>query len=106
MVPGERSFFAFKNYGYARITKAGSVSLRGDRTGVSLPGANGSVVLNGKEARAIIKEGVLLFGKPPTMLEDRSDEPLREVPMIVKTNPAVVRALGRRLATAGSWLSH
>ena len=32
-------FFAFKNYGYARIRKDGSVTLRGGWTGLRLPGA-------------------------------------------------------------------
>ena len=38
LVPGERPyFFAFKNYGYARIRKDGSVTLRGDWTGLGCP---------------------------------------------------------------------
>ena len=67
LVPGERPyFFAFKNYGYARIMKDGSVTLRGDWTGLRLPGASGPVTLNGKAATASTKEGTLLLGKPPT----------------------------------------
>ena len=102
LVPGERpSFFAFKNYGYARITKDGSVTLRGDWTGLRLPGANGPVMLNGKAATATTKEGILLLGRPPTVPENRSEEPLPEVPMTVKTTPAVVRlsARDRRIVT-------
>jgi hypothetical protein len=95
-IKGERPlFFSFKNYGYARITNDGSVALRGDWTGLTLPGANGPAMLNGKAATASTEEGLVLFGKPPTMLEERSEEPLPEVPMIVKTAPAVVRASAR-----------
>jgi hypothetical protein len=93
---GERlSLFAFKNYGYVRITNDGSVTLRGDWIGLSLPGTNGPVVLNGKSTTTSIKEGLPLFGKPPAMSEDYLEQPLPEVPMIVKTTPAVVRLLAR-----------
>jgi hypothetical protein len=95
-VRGERPpFFAFKTYGYARVTNDGSVTLRGDWTGLRLAGANGSVMVNGKAATASLAESVLVFGKPPTMTEDRSEEPLPEVPMIVKPIPAVVRMSNR-----------
>ena len=59
------------------------------------------MTLNGKAATATTKEGVLLFGRPPTVLENRSEEPLPEVPMTVKTTPAVVRvsARDRRIVT-------
>ena len=103
LVPGERRyFFAFKNYGYARIRKDGSVTLRGGWTGLSLPEANGPVTLNGEAARATTKEGLLLLGRaPPTVLENRSEERLPEVPVTVKTTPAVVRvsARDRRIVT-------
>jgi hypothetical protein len=103
LVPGERRyFFAFKNYGYARIKKDGSVTLRGGWTGLSLPEANGPVTLNGEAARATTKEGVLLLGRaPPTALENRSEAHLPEVPITVKTTPAVVRlsARDRRIVT-------
>ena len=73
----------------------------GDWTGLRLPEANGPVTLNGKAVTATTKEGVLLFGRPPTVLESRSEEPLPEVPMTVKTIPAVVRAAAhdRRIVT-------
>jgi hypothetical protein len=97
LVPGERQyFFAFKNYGYARIKKDGSVTLRGGWTGLSLPEANGPVTLNGEAARATTKDGVLLLGRaPPSALENRSEAHLPEVPIAVKTTPAVVRVSGR-----------
>src|SRR5262249_8287729 len=69
LVPGERPlFFAFKNYGYARVKKDGSVALRGDWTGLRLPGASGPVTLNGEAAPASTKEGALLLGKPADKL--------------------------------------
>jgi hypothetical protein len=93
-VAGKRPlFFAFKNYGYARITNGGSVTLRGDWTGIRLAGANGPVTMNGNAATASPAQGILVFDKPPTVVEDRSEEPLPEAPMIVKPIPAVVRML-------------
>ena len=70
--PARASFFAFKNYGYARIMKDGSVTLRGGWTGLRLPGANGPVTLNGEAAKATTQEGALLFGRPPTVVAKRA----------------------------------
>jgi hypothetical protein len=92
VVPGEQPyFFAFKIYGYARIKKDGSVTLRGDWTGLGLPGANGPVTLNGKAIAADTKDGILLFGKQPTALGNRRDERLPEFPIPVKITPEAVR---------------
>src|SRR5262249_37938872 len=88
-----------KSYGHARIANDGSVTLRGDWTGLRLPGASGPVMSNGKAATASIKAGVLLFGKPPTVLEDRAEKPLPEVPMDVKPTPAVLRVSTRARRT-------
>src|SRR5262249_26296589 len=102
LVPDERLiFFAFKNYGYARVKTDGSVILRGDWTGLRLPGVSGPVTLNGEAATASTKEGTLLLGKPASVLENHTEEPVPEVPMIVKPNPAVVRmaARDRRIVT-------
>jgi hypothetical protein len=100
LVPGEQSyFFAFKIYGYARIKKDGSVTLRGDWTGLRLPGVSGPVTSNGKAITADIKGDVLLFGKQPTVLESGSGEPLPELPIPIKITPEVVRAsIGERRA--------
>jgi hypothetical protein len=96
-VPGERPhFFAFKTFGYARIRKDGSVTLRGDWTGLRLPDTTGPVTLNGQAAPGtFIEEGVLRFGKPPTVLENPAEGPLPEAPMMVKPSPAVVRLSAR-----------
>ena len=102
LIPGERPyFFSFKNYGYARILKDGSVTLRGDWTGLRVPGVNGSVTLNGKAITADTKDGVLLFGRQPAVLESHSEEPLPELPIPTKTTPEVVRASAgdRRIVT-------
>jgi Heparinase II/III-like protein len=102
LTPGERPlFFAFKNYGYARIGKDGSVALRGDWTGLRLPGVKGPMMLNGEAARASVKDSILLFGAAPTRVPDRLEEPLPELPMIVNTTPATVRASphDRRIVT-------
>jgi hypothetical protein len=60
-----------------------------------LPGASGPVTLNGKAASATTKDSILLFGRPPTVVENRPEEPLPELPMTVQTTPAVVRAAAR-----------
>ena len=102
VISGERPyFFSFKNYGYARILKDGSVTLRGDWTGLRLPGVNGPVTLNGKAIAADTKDGVLLFGRQPAVLESHSEEPLPELPIPTKTTPEVVRtsAGDRRIVT-------
>src|SRR5207249_3218059 len=78
-----------------RIKKNGSVTLRGGWTGLRLPEANGSVTFNGEAGRATIKDGVLLFGRQSTVLENGSEEPLPEIPMTVKPAPAVVRMSAR-----------
>jgi Heparinase II/III-like protein len=99
---GERSyFFAFKNYGYARVRKDGSLTLRGGWTGLRLPEASGPVTLNGEPTRATTVEGVLLLGRPPAALENSSEEPLPEGPMTVRTTPAALRvsARDRRIVT-------
>ena len=102
-VPGEQPlFFAFKNYGYARVKKDGSVTLRGDWIGLRLPEVSGPITLPGNAATAaIVKEGILLLGEPPSNLQNQVEAPLPEVPMAVKTTPAVVRAAprDRRLVT-------
>jgi hypothetical protein len=92
---GPSVFFAFKNYGYARIANNGSVTLRGDWTGLRLPGASGPVLLNGRAGTASAGEGILLFGKPPVTPGNRSEEPLPEIPMPVKISPSVVRLSDR-----------
>ena len=102
LVPGERTlFFAFKNYGYARVKKDGSVILRGDWKGLRLPEASGPVTLNGEAATATTKEGALLFGKPVPMLDGHTEELLPEVAIPVKAAPAVVRMAlrDRRIVT-------
>jgi hypothetical protein len=101
-VPGEpRYFFAFNKYGYVRIRKGGSVTLRGGWTGLRLPGANGPVTLNGKTIRADINDGVLVLGRPPAAHEVRLEKRLPELPIPVKFIPAVVRAAAhdRRVVT-------
>ena len=88
-VPGEPAlFFAFKNYGYARITKDGSAILRGNWTGLRLPGVSGPVSLSGGTTTP---EGIFLLGRSPTVPESRTEEHLPELPMTVKVTPAPVR---------------
>ena len=98
---GPPLFFSFKDYGYARITNNGSVTLRGDWTGLRLPGVSGAVLSNGRAGTASAGEGILVFGEPPATLDDRSEKPLPEVPMPVKISPSVVRLSNRdrRLVT-------
>ncbi len=91
-VPDDRSlFFAFKNYGFARVGKDGSAVLRGDWTGLRLPRINGPITLNGSAVAATVSEGILSFGKSSITSEDLSEKPLLVLPMVVKTAPPVVR---------------
>jgi hypothetical protein len=98
VVPGDQPlFFGFKNYGYARVKKNGSVTLRGDWTGLRIPEISGPVTWpgNATTATAIVKEGTLLLGEPPNIARNNAEEPLPEVPMAVKATPAVVRVGAR-----------
>jgi hypothetical protein len=96
LVPGgPRYFFAFKNYGYARIRKDGSVTLRGGWIGLRLPGVNGPVTLNGKTLTADTNRGVLSIGRPPAVLEVHLEKRLPELPIPVKITPDVARAAAR-----------
>jgi Heparinase II/III-like protein len=102
-VPGEQNlFFAFKNYGYARITKDGSAILRGNWTGLRLPGVSGPVSLSGAAVvRTAIPEAIFLLGRSPIVPESRTEEHLPELPMTVKVTPAPVRlAAGDRRSVA------
>lgn len=93
LVAGERPlFFAFKNYGYARIPKHGLAILRGDWTGLRLPGVNGPVSLSGGTVlRTTTSDGIFLLGRSPTAPESHTEEPLPELPMAVKLTPATAR---------------
>ena len=96
VVSGERPYvFSFKNYGYARIRKNGSTTLRGGWTGLRLPGVSGPVTLNGKTVSADTNGGVLLFGRQPALHEISLAKPLPELPFPVKITPEVVRAAAR-----------
>ena len=55
---GPSLILAYKNYGYARIANNGSVTLRGDWTGLTMPAPNGPVTLNGKEGTASLSGAV------------------------------------------------
>ena len=83
-VPGEHpSFFSFKTYGYARIGKDGSATLRGDWIGLQLPEVNGPVVLNGKAITVNIHGGTLELGSVPQVIVSRPVEPLPELPISI-----------------------
>jgi hypothetical protein len=76
--------------------KDGSITLRGGWTGLRLPETKGPVTLNGEAAKSTTQEGALLFGRPPTVVaKPIAEEPLPEVPLTVKTTPAVARVAAR-----------
>jgi hypothetical protein len=91
---------AFKDYGYLRVKRDGTVIARGGWTGMRLPGAKGPLVLNGKPSAAATEDGCLVHGALP----EASSAPLAadvECPLPVQIAPAVARLApeGRRTMT-------
>jgi len=82
---------AFKDYGYLRVRKDGTVVARGGWTGLRIPAAKAALTLNGRPARVKVENGCLLFGILPEA-ETAQTEP--ECPFPVTPNTAVAR-LGR-----------
>jgi len=90
---------AFRDYGYLRVRKDGTVVARGGWTGLSLPGVNGTLTLNGQPAQANIAGGHLTFGTLPEA--PVATPPALECPFPVTPSTAVARlAQGARRAIA------
>jgi hypothetical protein len=89
---------AFKDYGYLRVRKDGTMVARGGWTGFSLPAAKAALTLNGQPARATVAGGYLVFG----ILPATQTAPVEaECPFPVTADTAVVRlAQGTRRAMA------
>ena len=90
---------AFKNYGYLRVQKDGTVVARGGWTGLSVPKAKAALTLNGKAVSAKIAGGYLTFG---TLPEAAPDAPVAvDCPFSVTFAPEVARLAreGRRTMT-------
>jgi len=80
---------AFKDYGYLRVRRDGTVVARGGWTALSLPGAKAALTLNGQPARANITGGYLTLGTLPATA--RADPPPVECPFPVAPNTTVAR---------------
>ena len=79
---------AFKDYGYLRVRKDGTVTARGGWTGFSLPTAKAALTLNGQPARATVAGGYLVLGTLPAT-QTAQVEP--ECPFPVTPNTTVAR---------------
>jgi len=90
---------AFKNYGYLRVQKDGTVVARGGWTALSLPNIKGPLTLNGQPARADAVGDRLTFGVLPASAQVAPAAV--ECPFTVSCSPEVVRLArdGRRDAT-------
>jgi hypothetical protein len=84
---------AFKNYGFLRVARDGSVTARGGWTGWRLPIAAGPVTLNGRPVAAERKDGLLVFGRVPELPAAAAPEP--ECPFAVNATPSVARVFDR-----------
>jgi len=88
---------AFRDYGYLRVHKDGTVVARGGWTGFSLPTAKAALTLNGQPARANTTGGYLTFGTLPPATP--ANPPAVECPFPVTPSTAVARlARGARRA--------
>jgi len=87
---------AFKDYGYLRVRKNGTVVARGEWTGLRIPAARGALTLNGRPARAKVAGDYLVFGVLP---EAHTAHVEPECPFPVTPNSAVAR-LARRARRA------
>ncbi len=87
---------AFRDYGYLRVRRDGTVTGRGGWTAFRLPSAKAALTLNGKPARAKVEGGYLVLGALPKA-QTAHVEP--ECPFPVASDTAVVRlARGARRA--------
>ncbi|MEA3367349.1 MAG: hypothetical protein U9R68_04460, partial [Planctomycetota bacterium] len=91
---------AFKDYGYLRVHKDGTMTARGGWTGLRLPAPKGALILNGKAVPAAIEDGRLAYGRVPPAAAT-APVPRVECPLSVQITPAVVRLApgGRRTMT-------
>jgi len=86
---------AFKDYGYLRVHKDGTVMARGGWTGFRLPSAKAALTFNGRPARVEIASGYVTFGTLPPPAP--ADPPTVKCPFRVTPNTTVTRlARGER----------
>jgi len=87
---------AFRDYGYLRVRRDGTVLARGGWTGLRIPAAKAALMFNGRPARATVEGGHLVFGSLP-QAQTAQVEP--ECPFPVTVNTALARlARGARRA--------
>ncbi|MHC4917187.1 MAG: heparinase II/III domain-containing protein, partial [Planctomycetota bacterium] len=89
---------AFRDYGYLRMRRDGTVAARGGWIGFRIPAAKAALTLNGRPARAVMESGRLVFGALP---EAHTAHVEPECPFPVDPDTAVVRLAreGRRAVT-------
>ena len=81
---------AFKDYGYLRVLRDGTMIARGGWTGLRLPATNGALILNGGPAVTELKDGYVTYGAVPP---SAAPAPVAdaECPLAVSISPAVGR---------------
>ena len=65
----------FRDYAYIRVTRGGAVTVRGDLTGLRLPGVRGPITVNGTRVDANQQAGALVY--LPAMLSPWQKTQLR-----------------------------
>jgi hypothetical protein len=81
---------AFKDYGYLRVNRDGSMVARGGWTGLRLSATNSVLILNGKPVPATLKDGCLTYGAiPPVSAQSPVDGV--ECPLAIEIAPPTGR---------------
>lgn len=97
-----RQVFAFRNYGYLRLTSTGAVA-RGGWSGLRLlhPRTSGRFLLNGREQPAQVKDGFLTWGElaPPQLVtaDPECPFPVRPFPALARLSAAAETRIQIRL---------
>jgi hypothetical protein len=97
-----RQVFAFRNYGYLRLTSTGAVA-RGGWSGLHIPHplASGRLLLDGRKQRAQVQDGFLTWGElGPPQLVDADPEcpfPVTPFPPLTRLSAAAETCIHIRL---------
>ena len=83
-----RTCVAFRDYGYVRVRRDGTVAARGGWTGLRLPTGEAALTLNGQPAPATVKGGYLAFGAVPAA---QTVQTTPECPFPVTPDTGVIR---------------
>jgi len=85
---------AFRSYGYLRVARDGTVTARGGWTRLRIPGARGTLTLNGKAVQAKREGDALVYGEMAAVRTPPRERG-QECPLPVTISPRVVRVFDR-----------